>query len=122
MAEYGLVRLWRHSDLEWDTIPSERGSIRIARAITSRESPTLGGGVCTLEGGAELTWTPNYDEIVTVLEGELVIRHNGQDLRGSPGEIFLIRYGAEIAYQAADRATFAFALYPAAWKNLRWPE
>lgn len=122
MAKQGLVQLWRTSDMVWDTVPAAQGSIRITRIVTARESPTLGGGICTLEGGAELAWTPNYDEIVTVLEGELTILHDGESLRGGPGEVFLIRYGADMVYRAVDRATFAFALYPATWKNIRWPE
>jgi ethanolamine utilization protein EutQ (cupin superfamily) len=50
------------------------------------------------------------------------IVHNGQDLAARPGDMFLIRYGAEIAYKTQTKATFAWILYPAQWRNLRWPE
>lgn len=70
----------------------------------------------------ELPWTPNYDEIVTVLSGELTIMHNGEELTGQAGDMFLIRYGAEIIYKTRTRCAFAWVLSPATWQNLRWPE
>jgi ethanolamine utilization protein EutQ (cupin superfamily) len=70
----------------------------------------------------EMAWTPNYDEIVTVLSGELIIEQNGEELTAAPGDMFLIRYGAEIVYRTRTRCAFSWVLSPANWMNLRWPE
>lgn len=121
MDRQSLVTLARGGELVWDTIPTKTGLFRIARPFTSRESPTIGGGLAELEA-CELPWRPNYDEIVTVLEGELTIRHNGEDIVARAGDMVLIRYGAEIVYRTETRATFAWVLYPAHWKNVRWSE
>lgn len=121
MAKQGLVTLAQAEDLVWDRLETATGSFRIARPFTSRECPTIGGGLVELEG-TELAWTPNYDEIVTVLAGELTIRHGGEELTARAGELFLIRYGAEIVYQAQQRCVFSWVLSPATWRNLRWPE
>ncbi len=116
-----LVTLAQRSDLQWDSIPTETGVFRISRPFTSRESPTIGGGIVNMET-CELPWTPNYDEIITVLEGEMIVRCDGQDLIGRPGDMYLIRYGAEIVYKTESKATFSWVLYPAHWKSTRWPE
>lgn len=107
--------------MQWDSLPSETGSFRITRPFTNRESPTIGGGLVEMEA-CEVPWTPNYDEIVIVMDGEMVIRQAGQDHFAQKGDMYLIRYGADIIYKTDTRATFAWVLYPAGWKNLRWPE
>ena len=116
-----LVTLVRNSEMHWDFLPSETGAFRIARPFTSRQSPTIGGGIVEIEK-CEVPWTPNYDEIIIVLEGEMVVRHDGVDLRGQAGDMYLIRYGADIVYKTDTRAKFAWVLYPAQWRNLRWSE
>ena len=121
MGRQGLVRLVRQGEMNWDSLPSETGSFRISRPFTSRESPTIGGGLVVMES-CEVPWMPNYDEVVVVLEGEMTIRHDGEDYVAHAGDMYLIRYGAEIVYKTDSRATFAWVLYPAQWKNLRWPE
>ncbi len=121
MDGQSLVTRVRKGEMQWSTLGTETGKFLISRPFTQRESPTLGGGLVEIEA-AEMKWTPNYDEIVVVLDGEMSIVHNGQELAARPGDMFLIRYGAEMAYKSATRATFAWVLYPAQWKNLRWPE
>lgn len=121
MGQQSLVTRVCKSEMQWSTLETETGKFLISRPFTQRESPTIGGGLVEIEA-AEMKWTPNYDEIVVVLEGEMSIVHNGQDLAARPGDMFLIRYGAEIAYKTQTKATFAWILYPAQWRNLRWPE
>src|SRR5512146_2478428 len=105
-----LVTRITKSEMEWSTLPTEAGRFLISRPFGQRESPTIGGGLVEIEG-AEMKWTPNYDEIVVVLSGEMSIVHNGQDLLAHTGDMFLIRYGAEIAYKGKSKATFAWYLY-----------
>lgn len=116
-----LVTLVQRSDMQWESMPVETGLCQISRPFTSRESPTIGGGLMKMEACA-MSWTPNYDEIVIVLDGDMVIQHEGQDLKAQAGDMYLIRYGADIVYKTDSRATFAWVAYPAQWRNLRWPE
>lgn len=121
MGNQSLVTLVHQEEMDWDFLPSETGSFRITRPFTSRESPTIGGGIVEMEE-CEVPWTPNYDEIVTVIEGEMVIRHDGVDLKAQAGDMYLIRYGADIVYKTDTKAKFSWVLYPAHWRSLRWPE
>ncbi len=121
MGKQNLVTRVRKSDMQWSTLPVKSGKFLISRPFTERESPSMGGGLVELED-AEMEWTPNYDEMVIVLDGEMSIVHNGEDLVGRPGDMFLIRYGADIKYKSRTKATFAWVLYPANWRHLRWPE
>lgn len=121
MAKQGLVTVARREDFVWDRLETDYGTFRITRPFTGKDCPAIGGGICDLEA-TELSWTPNYDEIVTVLEGELIICHNDEELTAGPGDMFLIRYGAEIIYRSRRHCRFSWVLSPANWKNLRWPE
>jgi ethanolamine utilization protein EutQ (cupin superfamily) len=121
MARFGLVTLVHQHEMNWESLPTDTGTFRICRPFTARESPTIGGGLVEL-AESELPWKPNYDEIVIVMEGELTIRQGNEDLAGRAGDMFLIRYGADITYRTETKAKFAWVLYPTSWKNLRWPE
>ncbi len=114
------VLLVRRDAVVWTSLPSATGYYRVARSISSRQSPTLGGGLCEM-ADCEVRWTPNYDEIITVLEGEMSIQLDGEDLVGAPGDQYLIRYGTEIVYRTSGRCLFAWAVYPANWQQGRWP-
>ena len=119
-APQRLVSLVARQDVQWTSLPSKTGYYRVARSFTSRHSPTIGGGLVEM-ADCEVVWALNYDEIITVLEGEVTIRLDGADLIDHPGDQFLIRYGTEIAYVARERALFAWAVYPTQRQSLRWP-
>lgn len=121
MPKQGLVTLARREEFTWEPIETASGTFRITRPFDSRNCPTVGGGICELNA-AEMAWTPNYDEIVTVLSGELVIEHSGTELTARMGDMVLIRYGAEIVYRSRTKCAFSWVLSPANWQSLRWPE
>lgn len=121
MAKQGLVTLVTEADLVWDRIETGSGAFRIARPITSRNCPTMGGGIGEMTA-SELAWTLNYDEIITVLEGELTVLHNGEAFTARAGEMFLIRHGADVVYKAQGRCRFSWAVSPANWREVRWTQ
>jgi len=92
------------------------GPFLIARVIDERSCPSLGAGVCRLRR-CRLDWTVRYDEVIYVVEGRLSIHHAGSERVGQPGDLFLLRKGASVSYEAEDgEATFFYALYPVNWR------
>jgi ethanolamine utilization protein EutQ len=93
-----------------------RGEAKIARFVTDELSDTLGGGIVKMDN-CKFPWTVQYDEILYITEGEIIIESDGERMVGKVGDSFFIEKGTPIIYEAASEGTFLFSLYPANWKQ-----
>lgn len=114
------MRHVRQSQLEFVPLDGLEGPGRatIARPITDAESSTLGAGIVRLSRG-RLPWTVRYDEVLHVLDGELIIDHDGGAVVARAGDVIFIKEWTPIAYRTDTHATFFWALYPADWRTSR---
>ncbi|OLS34505.1 cupin domain-containing protein [Bacillus sp. MRMR6] len=94
------------------------GSAKIARFVTDKISSSLGGGIVKMED-CKFPWTVQYDEILFVTEGEVIIDSNGEKRIGKEGDSFFIEKSTPITYETSSQGTFIFCLYPANWSKQR---
>jgi len=94
------------------------GQATIARPVTDAISPTLGAGLVRMTRG-RIPWTVRYDEVIYVVDGELIIDHDGTSTVAGPGDVVFLREWTPIAYRTESQTTFFWALYPADWRTSR---
>ncbi len=73
-------------------------------------SPMLAGYMSLDKGEAQRTL--DRDEINIVLEGELVIRRGGEQVRGKTGDVIYIPKGSSITFGTPNWTRFAFVAFP----------
>ena len=84
--------------------------------FTLEQSPRLGAGLMEMER-TTFPWTPNYDEMDYVIEGELSILIGGEKVTAGPGEVIYIPKGSAIQFSVPEKARFLYFVYPADWQN-----
>ncbi|MEM7565054.1 MAG: cupin domain-containing protein [Pseudomonadota bacterium] len=63
---------------------------------------------------AEIPWTIQYDEVLTVFEGELKIHANGEIHRLQAKDSIWLPAGTELVYEAQS-ALIHYAIHPSNW-------
>ena len=64
-------------------------------------------------GWEEPAQTPEFDEVTVVLEGAVVVEHDGGALTVRPGEAVLARAGERVRYSTPDGAEYVAICVPA---------
>lgn len=71
----------------------------------------LGTGFARMTG-ARIPWTVSYDEVLTVIEGELTVHAGGREHRLGPKDSMWLPAGTDVIYEADD-ALVHYAVHPA---------
>jgi ethanolamine utilization protein EutQ (cupin superfamily) len=64
-------------------------------------------------GWKEPAQTPEFDEVTVVLEGGVVVEHDGGSITVGPGEAVLARAGERVRYSTPDGAEYVAICVPA---------
>ena len=64
-------------------------------------------------GWEEPAQTPEFDEVTVVLEGTMVVEHDGGELTVRPGEAVLARAGERVRYSTPEGAEYIAICVPA---------
>ena len=64
-------------------------------------------------GWEEPAQTPEFDEVTVVLEGAIVVEHEGGELTVRPGEAVLTHAGEKVRYSTPDGAEYVAICVPA---------
>ena len=64
-------------------------------------------------GWEEPAQTPRFDEVTVVLEGSVVVEHDGGELTVHPGEAVLARAGERVRYSTPEGAEYIAICVPA---------
>jgi ethanolamine utilization protein EutQ len=75
-------------------------------------SHDLGAGIGALETCA-VPWTVTYDEVLFIKEGVLTLRVADEVFRAGEGDVLWIPKDTALVYEAAEKVTFFYAVYPA---------
>jgi ethanolamine utilization protein EutQ len=86
----------------------------ICRAVNGAVSTTIGAGIETLEK-TRIEWTVTYDEVLFIHDGRITIRFGDRSFDCVPGDIVWLPNGTTLIYDAPERCTYFYALYPVDW-------
>ena len=64
-------------------------------------------------GWEEPAQTPEFDEVTVVLEGAVVVEHEGGEITVRPGEAVLARAGERVRYSTPEGAEYIAVCVPA---------
>jgi len=96
----------------FDLTPGEGGANVIA-TVNGAVSQKLGGGIGVFEN-CNIPWTVTYDEILFGIDGTMRVVVGDDIHEMGPGDIMWLPQGTELIYEADEKATFFFAVAPAA--------
>ena len=108
------VRHFKHADMTFTTTDVDGTSTSICRAIGSVVSATIGAGIEILKNTA-IEWTVTYDEVLFINEGRITVQAEGKEYACEAGDIVRLPNGTTLKYDATDRCSYFYALYPADW-------
>lgn len=93
----------------------------IAETSGEADDTVLGTGFVRLDH-ASVPWTLQYDEVLLVLEGTLVVRSGGKEFELRPTDSIWLPEGTALVYEAEHALVF-YAIHPADWpKRTRFGE
>lgn len=91
-------------------------NVGIADAITAADNSSMAAGYMQWEN-AFFPWTLTYDEIITVLVGELHIRHKGETKIAKAGDVMFIPKGSAIEFGTPTNVRLVYVAWPANWQE-----
>ena len=94
-----------------DSSSSPEGDAWISRLVGTELSDTMGAGVVVYERVA-VNWNLTFDEVITLLEGELRIYSAGIKYDLLPGDMAWFPANTPLSYEVKDRAVVSYAVYP----------
>jgi len=108
-------RLFRFADLAFDKVPDIAGTFAVAEISNANLGSDLGTGFARFTG-VRFSWTTSYDEVVTVLDGELRLHIGGEVFVLKPRDTMWVPKGTSLDYEADSALTF-YAIYPSNWQG-----
>ncbi|WP_265566918.1 ethanolamine utilization acetate kinase EutQ [Serratia grimesii] len=90
--------------------------VGIADLITAQDNSSMAAGFMQWEN-AFFPWTLNYDEVDLVLEGELHVRHQGENMIAKAGDVMFIPKGSAIEFGTPSTVRFLYVAWPANWQD-----
>ena len=87
------------------------GSAHIARLIGPHNSASLSGGVVVYER-LTVDWDLPFDEMITVIDGAMTIRSEGETFALAPGDVAWFPAHTPLSYDVPDRVTVSYAIWP----------
>ena len=90
---------------------SSKGDAWIARLVGAELSDTMGAGVVVYEK-VTVDWNLTFDEVITLLEGEMQIHSAGATYDLLPGDMAWFPAHTPLSYEVRNRAVVSYAIYP----------
>jgi ethanolamine utilization protein EutQ len=104
---------------EWVLVPyadavarAGHGQARIARLVDRAVSGSMGVGVAEY-GAMTVEWTLPFDEMITVIDGNMDVRSEGLTHHLQPGDVAWFPGGTSFTYIVETRVVVSYAIYPA---------
>ena len=85
----------------------------VATTCTDADGTPLGTGFVRLKQ-AKIPWTICYDEVLTVIEGELTLHASGETVILKALDSIWLPDGTELVYEA-EHALVSYAIHPNSW-------
>ena len=89
----------------------ENGSAWIARLVGRDNSSGLGGGIVVYER-ITVDWDLPFDEMITVIEGEMRLTSNGATYPMTVGDVAWFPRYTPLTYDVPDRVVVSYAIHP----------
>jgi len=102
------VKLFRRDESQFQPGPN---GIAAHGLINAGFSKQMGAGVGVFEK-CNAPWTPDYDEVLFIIAGELRLGAGTKTHVAGPGDVLWIPAGTPIIYEATIRTTFFYAVSP----------
>lgn len=102
------VKLFKARDL--DLTPNADGIVT-APVVNRRHSTGMGAGIGVFEN-CHIEWTVTYDEVLFINDGNFTLRVGDKIYRAGPGDMLWIPKDTALVYEASERVTFFYAVYP----------
>ena len=106
MAE---VKLFRKADQDFTL--NDAGAA-VHALVNAGFSDAMGAGIGVFEG-CEMEWTVTYDELLFIHEGNFTLRVGDAAYNAGPGDTLWIPKDTPLVYEAKEKVTFFYAVYPA---------
>lgn len=87
------------------------GRAQIARLVGKGNSNSLAGGVVIYER-ITVDWDLSFDEMITVIEGSMIIRSAGVTYNLVPGDVAWFPAHTPLTYDVPDRVVVSYAIWP----------
>ncbi len=105
------VQLFRKADQPFDLPNDTKASVLALVNVSNSE--TLGAGIGIFDAGCNVPWTVTYDEVLFIHEGNFKLRVGNDVYNAGPGDTLWIPADTALVYDAPERVTFFYAVYPA---------
>jgi ethanolamine utilization protein EutQ (cupin superfamily) len=110
------VEIFAPEGRRFEQIGGNSGDVRLGWDVSRKSSSTIACGVATFEN-CELEWTVTYEEYIYCLEGTLTLQTKEKEFILKPGWGIWLPEGTWLVYKATQRATVAYTIYPANWRE-----
>jgi ethanolamine utilization protein EutQ len=104
----------RHRNFEpylGDEAAPDLGIARIARLVGPSNSSSMGGGIVIYER-MTVDWDLPFDEMITILEGEMVIHSGGESYALAFGDVAWFPARTPLTYEVPKRVVVSYAIWP----------
>lgn len=109
------MRLLRFDELEFLPRFEYADMAEVVQLCGPEDGTELGVGFVRLRQ-AYIPWTIQYDEVLTVIEGELKLHANAEVLQLKARDSIWLPAATELVYEA-ESALVLFAIHPAGWNE-----
>lgn len=110
------VKVIRDSERVYEPMEGDGWVIHRSREVYTDLSSTLGAGVAIYEN-CRMPWRTHYDGYYRVIEGVLTITVDGTPHALHAHDAIFIPGGKDIVYEATERASMMYAIYPVDWEQ-----
>lgn len=110
------LKLVKPADRVFKPLEIESPGMVLCRDAGPEVSTTMVCGLSTFEN-ARIPWTMRYDEYFYCIEGRMRFREGDEVHEIGPHDAIWLPDGVEIVYEADEKATVAFAVYPIDWRK-----
>ena len=109
------LRVERFKALEFSPRFEHGEMASVVEVCGSKDGSELGVGWGRLSN-AYIAWTIKYDEVITVIEGMLILHANGEKHALGAKDSIWLPTGTELIYEA-ESALIHFAIHPSNWSD-----
>ena len=102
------VKLFRKDEAQFTPGPNRIAAHGLINAGFSRN---LGAGTGVFEQ-CRVEWTPDYDEVLFIIDGELHLRVGVKTFVAKAGDVIWIPAGTAVVYEAKVHTPFFYAVSP----------
>jgi ethanolamine utilization protein EutQ (cupin superfamily) len=110
------IELFKQECRQFRQIGGDGSNVQIAMDVGRDKSTTIGCGIAVFED-CVLDWTVTYEEYIYCLEGSLTLRTESERFILEPGSAAWLPKGTKLAYEATQKSTAVYTIYPVNWRN-----